>query len=76
MSLLRLITGITVTADSAQVSDFLIWLPSISAMTSSCTSTKAEKRIKNSNNNDNDNDDDDDDDDDDNNLSKEEVLTM
>ena len=44
-------------------------------MTSSCTNTKAEKRIKNSNNNDNDNDDDDDDDDDDN-LSREEVLKM
>ena len=61
VSLLRLITGIPVTADSAQVSDLLIWLPSISAMTSSCTNTKAEKRIKNSNHNDNDNDDDDDD---------------
>ena len=60
VSLLRLITGIPVTADSAQVSDLLIWLPSISAMTSSCTNTKAEKRIKNSNHNDNDNDDDDD----------------
>ena len=72
VSLLRLITGISVTADSAQVSDLLIWLPSISAMTSSCTNTKAEKRIKNSNNNDNDNDDDDDY----YYLSREEVLTM
>ena len=70
VSLLRLITGIPVTADSAQVSDLLVWLPSISAMTSSCTNTKAEKRIKN---NDSDNDDDDDDDDDNNNLSREEV---
>ena len=44
MSLLRLITGIPVTADSAQVSDVLIWLPSISTMTSSCTNFKPRKK--------------------------------
>ena len=44
MSLLRLITGITVTADSAQVSDVLIWLPSIGTMTSSCTNFKLRKK--------------------------------
>ena len=41
VSLLRLITGIPVTADSAQVSDVLIWLPSISAITSSWKNAKA-----------------------------------
>ena len=44
MSLLRLITGIPVTADSAQVSDVLIWLPSISTMTSPCTNFKPRKK--------------------------------
>ena len=41
VSLLSLITGIPVTADSAQVSDVLIWLPSISAITSSRKNAKA-----------------------------------
>ena len=41
VSLLSLITGIPVTADSAQVSDVLIWLPSISAITSSWKNAKA-----------------------------------
>ena len=44
MSLLRLITGIPVTADSAQASDVLTWLPSISTMTSSCTNFKPRKK--------------------------------
>ena len=75
MSLLRLITGIPVTADSAQVSDVLILLPSISTMTSSCTNIKPRKKKRNKNGNDNDNNNDDDDDEDNDNFSREEVLT-